>query len=269
MEFEDFTVEEELHITINLKDFKVCYPTIAATCQLTIVGNLQAIIYHADSLGATISGYYSDPGRPLQVQYDRDGMICEFTLMTTGSGGKNPPQFTRVIARTVPSPASNRQAMSATNQRPPSRNVSENRDEDLMKGPERHNATQLRSPGLEVPNEMMENVQPVTSEAEAELSLFFDIDESMDDGRPEESDDVLGWDVDMDHSVSVTVGFLLDCRCLQGMERRTGPTITQSGQGQRQHLFRDEDDSDDAAEDDMIIGPTQHVSQVSVELLAM
>jgi len=48
------------------------------------------------------------------------------------------------------------------------------------------------------------------------------------------------------------------------MKRRTGPTVTQSGQGQRQHLFRDANDSDDTAEDDMIVGPTQHVSQVRV-----
>lgn len=52
------------------------------------------------------------------------------------------------------------------------------------------------------------------------------------------------------------------------MERRTGPTVTQSGQGQRQPLFRDEDDSDEV-EDDMIVGPTQHISQVSIEPRAM
>jgi len=137
--------------------------------------------------------------------------------MTTGSGGKNPPQFTRVVARTVPHPTSNRQAVSATSQRPPSRNVSENRNEDLMKGPEQHGVAQQKSPGPdpdpEIPNTLMEDAQPVAFGADAELSLFFDADESMDDGRPEESNDVLGWDVDMDHTVSATVGSSLDARC--------------------------------------------------------
>ncbi|KAF8451286.1 Rad9-domain-containing protein [Terfezia claveryi] len=227
-EFEEFTVEEGLHITINLKDFK-------------------AIIHHADSLSATISAYYSDPGRPLQVQYDRDGMNCEFTLMTTGSGGKNPPQFTRVVARTVPPSTSNRQAVSATNRGPPNRNISKNRDEDLVKGPKQHIVDPKKSPGPEIPIVVMEDAQPAASGAEAELSLFFAADETMDEGGPKESDGVLGWDVDMDHT------------------RRTGPTVTQSGQSQRQPLFRVEDDSDDAVEDDMIVGPTQHVSQVSME----
>ena len=205
VEFEDFTVEEELHITISLKDFKVFHPHYSCNMP-TDERNSQAIIHHADSLSATISAYYSDPGRPLQVQYDRDGMDCEFTLMTTGSGGKNPPQFTRVVARTVPPSMSNRQAVSAIDQRPLSRSVSEDRDENLVKGPEHHSVVQQKSLSPEIPNVVMEDAQPVASVAEAELSLFFDADadESMDDERPEESDNVLGWDVDMDHTVSAS-----------------------------------------------------------------
>lgn len=62
-DFEKWDVEDKIHIAVSLKDIK-------------------AIISHAGSLNASISTFYSDPGRPLQVGYQSDGMKCEFTLMT-------------------------------------------------------------------------------------------------------------------------------------------------------------------------------------------
>ena len=102
--------------------------------------------------------------------------------------------------------------MSATNQKFPNRDVSENRDESLMKGHEQHDATQQRSPGLGTPNAVMGGTRSVASGAEAELSLFFDADESMEDDEGPGGGDVLGWDVDMDHTASVTVGSSLSGR---------------------------------------------------------
>src|SRR4051794_10583292 len=84
MEFEEFRVEEKLHIAFSVKDFK-------------------AIVTHADSLNASITALYSKPTRPLQIAYESDnGLLCEFTLMTIGDyrGGSVTPAPS--IARTKP-----------------------------------------------------------------------------------------------------------------------------------------------------------------------
>lgn len=68
-DFDEFAVEEKLHVAINVKDFK-------------------AIILHADSLKAElITARYTRPCRPLQLSYEVDGITCEFTLMTRGEAG--------------------------------------------------------------------------------------------------------------------------------------------------------------------------------------
>ena len=65
LEFEEFSVEDKLHVAISVKDFK-------------------AVVLHADTLGASISAHYSRPTRPMQLAYDGEGMKCEFTFMTIG-----------------------------------------------------------------------------------------------------------------------------------------------------------------------------------------
>lgn len=64
-DFEDFQAEEDIHITINVKDFK-------------------AIVAHAETLKGSITANYSRPSRPLQFSYQTIGMTCQFTLMTRG-----------------------------------------------------------------------------------------------------------------------------------------------------------------------------------------
>ncbi|KAI9786189.1 MAG: hypothetical protein M1839_007599 [Geoglossum umbratile] len=96
-EFEEFCVEEKLHIAFSVKDFK-------------------AIITHADSLNASITALYSKPTRPLQIAYESDnGMLCEFTLMTIGDhrGGSVTPAPS--IARTKPNAPDDRQTPTPSN----------------------------------------------------------------------------------------------------------------------------------------------------------
>ena len=60
----------------------------------------------------------------------------------------------------------------------------------------------------EVTPEVDESAQVTTSGIEAELSLFLSADETMeleDYASSEDNEDVLSWDVDMDHTVSATV----------------------------------------------------------------
>ncbi|KAK6388050.1 hypothetical protein LTR65_008216 [Meristemomyces frigidus] len=64
-DFEDFHMQEQMHIVISVKDFK-------------------AIVTHAETLRGSISAYFSFPTRPLQFSYQNFGIHCEFTLMTTG-----------------------------------------------------------------------------------------------------------------------------------------------------------------------------------------
>lgn len=65
LDFEDFKVEEKLHIGISVKDFK-------------------AVVVHAETLKASITAVYSRPARPMQLIYQDRGLQCEFLLMTIG-----------------------------------------------------------------------------------------------------------------------------------------------------------------------------------------
>lgn len=64
-DFEDFHMQENMHIVISVKDFK-------------------AIVTHAETLRVPISAHFSYPTKPLQFSYQNSGVHCEFTLMTTG-----------------------------------------------------------------------------------------------------------------------------------------------------------------------------------------
>ncbi|MCJ1464171.1 hypothetical protein MMC07_002784 [Pseudocyphellaria aurata] len=65
LDFEDYTVEEKIHIGISVKDFK-------------------AVVMHAETLKTSITALFSRPSRPMQLAYGEHGMQCEYTLMTVG-----------------------------------------------------------------------------------------------------------------------------------------------------------------------------------------
>ena len=83
LDFEEFAVQEQLHIGISVKDFK-------------------AIVTHAESLKTSITALYTFPSRPMQISYHEHGMLCEFTLMTIGDyrGGSVTPA--PAVVRQVP-----------------------------------------------------------------------------------------------------------------------------------------------------------------------
>ncbi|KAI4750255.1 Rad9-domain-containing protein [Aureobasidium sp. EXF-12344] len=80
-DFDDFHAEEDVHIVINVKDFK-------------------AIVIHAESLKAPMSAQFSRPGRPLLFRYTDRGLTCEFILMTTGISQAVPPATAPRVAST-------------------------------------------------------------------------------------------------------------------------------------------------------------------------
>ncbi|PWW76323.1 Rad9-domain-containing protein [Tuber magnatum] len=84
-DFDTFGAEDGVHVAVSLKDFK-------------------AIVAHADSLHASVTAYYSDPGRPLQVTYGQEGMNCEFTLMTLGDNRASQTFTTTRVEHQPPAP---------------------------------------------------------------------------------------------------------------------------------------------------------------------
>lgn len=65
-DFDDFNVQEGLHLSIIVKDFR-------------------AIIAHAETMRASVTARYSRGNRPMQFTYDADGVLAQYTLMTRGS----------------------------------------------------------------------------------------------------------------------------------------------------------------------------------------
>lgn len=71
-DFKDFNVDEGLHIGIVVRDFR-------------------AIVSHADGLGVNITARYSRGNRPMQIAYEDEAILSEFTLMTRGQSASVPP----------------------------------------------------------------------------------------------------------------------------------------------------------------------------------
>jgi cell cycle checkpoint control protein RAD9A len=88
-DFEQFNAQERMHIVISVKDFK-------------------SIVAHADTLDAVTNTFYSTPGRPLQFSYSKDGLHCQFTLMTVGDYTPASSTVPSAAVTAAPSRASSR-----------------------------------------------------------------------------------------------------------------------------------------------------------------
>ena len=136
--------------------------------------------------------------------------------MTAGTGGKDLQQFTRLVERAAPHPDVGRQPSRSVSQTPPVRVTGPSQDDHPMQGLGVAHEVENRNISQGVTPEVGESAQVTTSGIEAELSLFLSADETMeleDYVTDEDNEDVLGWDVDMDHTVRGTVipEFLLWC----------------------------------------------------------
>ncbi|KAK5056046.1 hypothetical protein LTR84_012597 [Exophiala bonariae] len=65
-DFDGFDVQEALHIGTMVKDFR-------------------AIVAHAESMRVLVTARYSRANRPMQISYENNGLVAEFTLMTKGT----------------------------------------------------------------------------------------------------------------------------------------------------------------------------------------
>lgn len=178
-DFEDFHMQANVHITINVKDFK-------------------AIVTHAETLHTPISAFFSYPTRPLQFSYQNEGMNCSFTLMTIGDyrGASATPNPNFVSTRSasrqpsmVPAPV---QSRNTSEMPPPARPASRiNPDKPPLssqsqRGPLRPEGHHMLAPAPE-PDDDDSLFMPAGDDDERRW------DPPNFDNDPEE-EEMLGWD---------------------------------------------------------------------------
>lgn len=180
LDFEEYSVEEKVHIGMSVKDFK-------------------AVVLHAETLKASITALFSRPNRPMQLAYGEHGMQCEFTLMTIGEyrGGSVTPSPT--IARNTATPR-DRQTSRQTSRQPstvqPSAQDHRQETTNAMPPPVQPAS---RSFTREPPSQRPPRPSPPPPKASIdEESLFVPVDNDddrrWDERNFDEDEDTLGWD---------------------------------------------------------------------------
>ncbi|KAL2363380.1 hypothetical protein RJZ56_003679 [Blastomyces dermatitidis] len=207
-DFDHFTVEDKLHVAINVKDFK-------------------AIVVHAHSLSARVVARYTRPCRPMQVSYEVGGMTCEFTLMTRGESGE-----------TSPGSGNRNRELSA---RPyPRSTTAHSREPTAIPPPEIPESVPRAHP-LQPPSqaaareETQTSVLPHPPHASVPFeSLFVPVDDDQQWDEPkygDEEEDTLGWDTHMDQdALQASIGGRIQ-------------DITPTGASMRQRSAQDQESS--------------------------
>ncbi|KAL8723761.1 MAG: hypothetical protein Q9225_000056 [Loekoesia sp. 1 TL-2023] len=192
LDFEEFAVEEKMHIAISVKDFK-------------------AIVLHAETLKTCVQASYSFPTRPLQLAYYEHGMQCEFTLMTIGDyrgSSKTPAPVSDRISSALP--RDNRSSRPTSTQSTQTRidRTTNERDNATMPPPprpasrssQRFPRTERAIGGLQQEPLSQRPSRPSPPPPKASLdpeSLFLpaDLDDRQwDEANYEDEEDTLGWD---------------------------------------------------------------------------
>ncbi|KAJ5747536.1 uncharacterized protein N7511_009232 [Penicillium nucicola] len=176
-DFQDYMVEENMHVAINLKDFK-------------------AIIAHAETANATVTARYTRPCKPLQLEYRFEGVNAEFTIMTRGQADNEdaPTSSRATIPRQTPAPIP---VLSHTRTRPSAPNTQmpppppRSRSIRPLNGSSTQENLSQRRAGSE---------RPLASGLSMEFdSLFVPADDDrqwdeMNEEQEAEPQDILGWD---------------------------------------------------------------------------
>ncbi|KAF2111676.1 Rad9-domain-containing protein [Lophiotrema nucula] len=206
-DFDEFNVQPGLHIIISVKDFK-------------------SIVLHAETLKTSLKAYYSQPTRPLQFSYGSDGLLCEFTLMTSGDYNAAPsatpaaPTMSRANSRAQSTTTDRSDPRSSRNEMPPP-----------IEPASRQPARQRRNPvGSRA------NAEPKPAQPDPD-SLFVQQNEDEAAWEPldyNNEEETLGWDASMEAGSAVF------------------PTFRDSASFSRT----------DSANSSEAIAPTQRVSQV-------
>lgn len=172
---------ENLHVVINVKDFK-------------------NMVVHAESLKTNVTALYSQPSKPLQFSYSAEGMHCEFTLMTIGEA--QAADTTTMVSRPAARAPSTRQTSESRTGAATARHSSE-------MPPPQAPASRLPAQQPRLGRRVPANGNPPNQSQESQ-SLFMPEDddrqwEPLDEREREQ--DILGWDASGDH-----VGILITSR---------------------------------------------------------
>ena len=165
-------VEENLHVGINVKDFK-------------------AITNHAETLKTSITALYSFPSRPMQLSYHEHGMRCDFTLMTIGDYWED----------SIPSgPGPSRRDAAAPPLKPPFRQQSAlssvEHNKTTMQPPTQSASRSLFKEPLAIPPTRRPSPPPPKASLDPEslfLSHYDDEDRQWGERSYEEEEDTVGW----------------------------------------------------------------------------
>ncbi|CAN9142502.1 hypothetical protein CC77DRAFT_1017290 [Alternaria alternata] len=207
-DFERFTVQPGMHIIISVKDFK-------------------AIVVHADTLKTSLRAFYSQPTRPLQFSYGCDGLLCEFTLMTSGDYNGAPPT---PAPQAMSSRKTSRTASTNTSERGQGRGFRSDMPPPMQPASRRDGSGRLRNPGSRQASTAQ--AQPARQDSD---SLFVPEDEDAAWAPLDyDKEETLGWDASANHDASAF------------------PTFTDSGGVPRTNTT---DNSE-------VFEPTQRVSQI-------
>lgn len=174
-DFNDFNVQEGLHIGIIVKDFRT-------------------IVAHADTLRVQVHARYARGNRPMQISYDSDGLSAEFTLMTRATSA-NVPTGSR-SATPARDLSVKPVAMARTVSRGPSVAATTQPASDMAPPPPR---TSFREPTAQpaFSKPSSRNSPPAPSASLNPDSLFIPADEDdhqWDEPNYEEEPDIVTWD---------------------------------------------------------------------------
>lgn len=224
-DFENFDVEDNMHIAINLKDFK-------------------AAVAHAETANATMTARYTRPCKPLQLAYEFEGVSAEFTIMTRGEvEGEVAPTSSRAAIRELSQRQTPGAPISVRRNETP-REATQN----AQMPPPPPRARSIRplngTSTQEHLSRSTESDRPSASALSMEYGSLFvpaDDDRQWDEMNEDEEEpqDILGWDASG------------RADAFEGTLRDAEPDFSRTGSKTNQE-----------AKDEMGIPPTQRISQV-------
>ncbi|KAI4692939.1 uncharacterized protein J4E88_001309 [Alternaria novae-zelandiae] len=177
-DFEEFTVQAGMHIIINVKDFK-------------------AIVVHADTIKTSLKAFYSQPARPLQFSYGSDGLLCEFTLMTSGNHTAAPSAPTPAT-HAMSSRQTSRTTSTTTAERGQSRSFRSDMPPPVQPASRRDASGRVRNPGSRQVSALQ--AQPARDDSE---SLFVPEDEDAAWAPVDyDKEETLGWDANANNDAA-------------------------------------------------------------------
>ncbi|KAM7223711.1 hypothetical protein V8F06_000727 [Rhypophila decipiens] len=162
-EFDDVEVQDKLHVIISVKDFR-------------------AILQHAQLTSGDLTASYGDPGRPMKLSYSRDGVICDFILMTVGEKDASIQKHKDSRAKSSDAAKAGQQAqpgLDSASQRPSSV-TGKNVNQQTSERPNQPLSTPTRLPAVRQPGfEMRPPPLPAPGSARSD-SLFVQQDDDQD-----------------------------------------------------------------------------------------